>query len=81
MFLISQNERGSSVRLHVHVSKSMSARDSKDRKSTLNNTIHRTDLGVRDRGEKDSSTLLIPSIEGSTSSAKVLMSLLRILRK
>ena len=36
-------------------------------------------LDTTDRGEKDSKTLLIPSIEGNTSSAKVLTSLLRIL--
>jgi hypothetical protein len=37
-------------------------------------------LDTTDKGEKDSKTLLIPSIDGSTSSAKVLTSLLRILR-
>lgn len=36
-------------------------------------------LDTTDKGEKDSRTLLIPSIDGSTSSAKVLTSLLRIL--
>ena len=37
-------------------------------------------LDTTDKGENDSKTLLIPSIEGNTSSARVLTSLLRILK-